>query len=1292
METTEICYQTQYYPHPVVIIQKSLNGHDLGPSIHSSFGNHNISEAYDFVNLNTQHAPEVWYFVGGENTLTFTNISPVTVYLKNIRLIRAYGMKSLDYDVTYEGQPEACSGPIDTGSSGIDYTRRDYPCNYQNYGDRYSFTHFYESHTVGNNPPIGTPIVIQPNQFYSWTFTNPTQTFEHPNYVGKGVCYFNFNNVQLENNSNGIDAHYSVHVNGQKVVDYYHGKQANLGQYATIDLAKFACYNDLPGATNTVELHNDSDVNMKLLDLNSGTIDIYRFYKVTNLCQDNFTNVTDRTDKSSAIWSTLTAGSGTQSVTEPNDQLQVQISNTSGWSQAGYVTHFSYDTRQQYDLNQEGFETSIDVTNIGSLKEMNFLISTEKTTSQDPTTLSNWYRISKNAADSTVKVQNRLNAGMVSTKLQTSWASSTGQLKIKVSTGSIALYENGNLRYAEPFAFLLNKCYIYIYTNSNQNGTGTFDNFKIIPAQIFRTEFINSDINGWETDSGNWSAQSGKLQSSTSNAHIHNSSEFAKNRHVRADIQSLSNRGSRNVAWLMAKEVDGNNLVCGLIRTGYVELGIFYGGQQYWYQGDSTLDPTAVHSMAISIIGDTAKIWVDGTLYREVTDSMLNAAVFDGGYIGLYTPGCTGAFDFVAVLNSNSYYTINATAGSGGSISPSGAIQVPQNTSKTFTIAPQSGHRSQVYVDGVDHGAVYSYTFSNVTANHTISAQFIQTYSITASAGEGGSISPNGYATADLGSTPSYTITAYDCYQIASITIDGGTPLTPGGAQYVYTFDPIQNNHTIAATFSLGSPTHKPVSVSAAIDNNVTFTIDGNNYSVITGESANLCLSVSDHHIFQAPQSVLSLYVQSYIPLYRWNIFSNNQYVGSQYCNPMAYAPSDQTSIQAEYNPSGASTYSLSVSSSAGGTIAPNGTVTVCSGGNATFYIAPESGYHLADLLVNGVSVKSSVSNNQYTLSNVSSNTTVYASFSTQYRLTTGVGSGSGSVSPSTQDYNYGATVTLSATPSTGYRFDHWLVGSSTYTTATTNITITDDVTATAYFVRRYTLTTVVSGFGGTTTPASSTVDAGSTVWIDATPDSNYSFTHWSIGGVTNYNAHTSVVVNSDVTCTAYFATNQFQLTMSADPSAGGSPTPVSQTFGYGTPVTLYPNPSSNYTFNRWTIDGADNYTVNPQIIMNQAHTVVCHYVLQSYTVGFGYSDVWGIDMGNCPIIIDGNSGYIATYNTYNTYTLTAGQHTVEFPPSAYYFHVTAIYQDGSTQISSTYTATFTVGGNTNIEASYTVL
>jgi hypothetical protein len=161
---------------------------------------------------------------------------------------------------------------------------------------------------------------------------------------------------------------------------------------------------------------------------------------------------------------------------------------------------------------------------------------------------------------------------------------------------------------------------------------------------------------------------------------------------------------------------------------------------------------------------------------------------------------------------------------------------------------------------------------------------------------------------------------------------------------------------------------------------------------------------------------------------------------------------------------------------------------------------------------------------------------------------------------------------------------------------------------------------------------------------------------------------------------------------MSADPSAGGSPTPVSQTFGYGTPVTLYPNPSSNYTFNRWTIDGADNYTVNPQIIMNQAHTVVCHYVLQSYTVGFGYSDVWGIDMGNCPIIIDGNSGYIATYNTYNTYTLTAGQHTVEFPPSAYYFHVTAIYQDGSTQISSTYTATFTVGGNTNIEASYTVL
>ena len=70
-------------------------------------------------------------------------------------------------------------------------------------------------------------------------------------------------------------------------------------------------------------------------------------------------------------------------------------------------------------------------------------------------------------------------------------------------------------------------------------------------------------------------------------------------------------------------------------------------------------------------------------------------------------------------------YTITATAGTGGTISPSGAVTVKSGDSVTFTITPNSGYIiSDVKVDGKSIGAVTSYTFTNVTANHTIEATF----------------------------------------------------------------------------------------------------------------------------------------------------------------------------------------------------------------------------------------------------------------------------------------------------------------------------------------------------------------------------------------------------------------------------------------------------------------------------------------------------------------------------------------------------------------------------------------
>lgn len=162
-----------------------------------------------------------------------------------------------------------------------------------------------------------------------------------------------------------------------------------------------------------------------------------------------------------------------------------------------------------------------------------------------------------------------------------------------------------------------------------------------------------------------------------------------------------------------------------------------------------------------------------------------------------------------------STYSITATSGSGGTVTPSGAassstassgtttittVSVAQGGSASFSIAPAAGYAiAGVTVDGSSVGAVSSYTFSNVTASHAISATFVaRSFTISASAGAGGSITPSGTTTVNSGSSQGYTITPATGYKVASVTVDGA----PVGALSSYTFSNVGANHTIAATFA----------------------------------------------------------------------------------------------------------------------------------------------------------------------------------------------------------------------------------------------------------------------------------------------------------------------------------------------------------------------------------------------------------------------------------------------------------------------------------------------------------
>ena len=104
--------------------------------------------------------------------------------------------------------------------------------------------------------------------------------------------------------------------------------------------------------------------------------------------------------------------------------------------------------------------------------------------------------------------------------------------------------------------------------------------------------------------------------------------------------------------------------------------------------------------------------------------------------VGMTRGGCTAFIDNVKLTTSGgssetptqpTTYTITASAGQGGSITPSGAVSVEKGGSQTFTIKPSDNYEIEdVKVDGVSKGAVETYTISNVSENHTIAATFME--------------------------------------------------------------------------------------------------------------------------------------------------------------------------------------------------------------------------------------------------------------------------------------------------------------------------------------------------------------------------------------------------------------------------------------------------------------------------------------------------------------------------------------------------------------------------------------
>ncbi len=536
-------------------------------------------------------------------------------------------------------------------------------------------------------------------------------------------------------------------------------------------------------------------------------------------------------------------------------------------------------------------------------------------------------------------------------------------------------------------------------------------------------------------------------------------------------------------------------------------------------------------------------------------------------------------------------YTITATSGPNGTITPSGPISVEHGLSQQFTIAPNIGyHIDSVLVNGVRVDSTTSYTFNNVTANNTIRAVFaINQFTINSSSGANGTITPLGAVNVNYGANQKFTITPNIGYHVDSVIVDG----VKVDSTTSYTFNNVTANHTIRTVFAINQFT---ITSSAGLNGTISpLGIINVNYG------ANQQFTITPNTAYHVDSIIVN---------------------GVKVDSTTSYTFNNVTASHTIRAVFAINQFTITSSAGTNGSILPSGVVNVNYGANQKFTITPNTGYHVDSVIVNGVKVDSTTS---YTFINVTANHTIRAVFAiNQFTITSSAGT-NGSILPSgVVNVNYGANQKFTITPNTGYHVDsiivngvkvdsttsytfnnvttshtiravfainiltitfntnptgllfkvdgitystpqifNWTAGSSHVITSDsmqsgvtgtrylwnswTNATkLTDTIaplvntTYTANFTTQYYLT-MIANSGGTVTPPSGWYNRNQKVTITATPDQQFRFVSWSgfgsgSGAYSGTNNPAEVTMDSPISETANFARQPIQIVVQANP------------------------------------------------------------------------------------------------------------------------------------------------------------
>jgi hypothetical protein len=269
--------------------------------------------------------------------------------------------------------------------------------------------------------------------------------------------------------------------------------------------------------------------------------------------------------------------------------------------------------------------------------------------------------------------------------------------------------------------------------------------------------------------------------------------------------------------------------------------------------------------------------------------------------------------------------------------------------------------------------------------------------------------------------------------------------------------------------------------------------------------------------------------------------------------------------------------------------------------------------------------------------------------------------------------YNHGAVANLTATANEGYTFSNWTRGADVVSNSQTyNPAVTADADYVANFeqvIHEITVTVTPAG-SGTVTGAGSYVHGGECT-LTATPATGYHFLYWERDNASMSDEQVySFTVTEDADYIAHFGLNSYEITATANPTAGGTITGAG-TYTHGETCTLTATSATGYTFTNWTLGGevvsnAPTYTFE----VTAAGAYVANFELNTYEITATANPTAG-----------GTITGAGTYNHGASCTLTAT------PATGYTF---VNWTEGGSQVSASAAYTFDVTEPRTLVANFT--